>query len=89
MARKCLIERQNKRIKLALKYMERREILKKAGDKEALAKLPRNSNPVRLRNRCPVTGRGNGYIRKFGMSRITFREHASRGQIPGVTKSSW
>jgi len=89
MARKCLIQRQNKRVKLALKYMKKRQELKKAGDWEGLSKLPRNSNPVRLRNRCLVTGRSRGYMRKFGVSRITFREYASKGQIPGVTKSSW
>jgi small subunit ribosomal protein S14 len=89
MARKCLIARENKRMKLAMKYAKRREEYKKSGDLEALAKLPRNSNPIRQRNRCPVTGRGRGYMRKFAMSRITFREHASKGQVPGVTKSSW
>lgn len=89
MARKCLVARENKKLKLVLKYAQKREEYKKSGDFEALSKLPRNSNPIRLRNRCPVTGRGRGYMRKFAMSRITFREHASKGQIPGVTKSSW
>lgn len=89
MARKSLVARENKRMKLALKYAQKRQMYKEAGDYDALAKLPRNSNPIRLRNRCPITGRGRGYMRKFAMSRITFREHASKGQIPGVTKSSW
>ncbi|MCC7289314.1 30S ribosomal protein S14 [bacterium] len=89
MARKALIQRELKRQKLADKYQEKRAALKAAGDVEGLAKLPRNSNPVRLHNRCAVTGRSRGYMRKFGLSRITFREEASRGNVPGITKSSW
>ncbi|MBP9827180.1 30S ribosomal protein S14 [Candidatus Saccharibacteria bacterium] len=89
MARKALIEREIKRAKLAQKYAVRRAEMKAAGDFEGLAKLPRNSNPIRTRNRCEMTGRSRGYIRKFGLSRITFREYASKGQIPGVRKSSW
>ncbi len=89
MARKALIQRELKRAKLADKYAVIRAELKAAGDFEGLAKLPRNSNPNRMHNRCEVTGRSRGYIRKFGLSRITFREYAAKGQIPGVTKSSW
>lgn len=89
MARKALVERERKRARLAAKYAERRAELKAAGDYVGLAKIPRNANPIRQRNRCEVTGRSRGYLRRFGMSRITFREYASRGQVPGVTKSSW
>lgn len=89
MARKALVQREIKRQKLAVKYAARRAELKANGDVEGLAKLPRNSSPLRQRNRCAVTGRSRGYMRKFGLSRITFREEASRGNIPGVTKSSW
>ena len=89
MARKALIQRELKRQKLADKYAVKRAELKAAGDLEGLSMLPRNSNPVRLHNRCSVTGRSRGYIRKFGLSRITFREQASKGNVPGVTKSSW
>ncbi len=89
MARKALVQREIKRQKLAIKYAARRAELKANGDVEGLAKLPRNSSPLRQRNRCTVTGRSRGYMRKFGLSRITFREEASRGNIPGVTKSSW
>jgi len=89
MARKALIQRELKRQKLAAKYAEKRAQLRAAGDLEGLAKLPRNANPNRQRNRCEITGRSRGYIGKFGLSRITFREYASKGLIPGVTKSSW
>ncbi|MFO0955074.1 MAG: 30S ribosomal protein S14 [Candidatus Saccharibacteria bacterium] len=89
MARKALIQREIKRAKLAEKYAVRRAEMKAAGDLEGLAKLPRNANPIRQRNRCELTGRSRGYIRRFGLSRITFREHASKGQIPGVRKASW
>lgn len=68
---------------------EKREALKKAGDWEALQKLPRNASPVRIKNRCSVTGRARGYMRYFGLSRQQFREMARRGEIPGVKKSSW
>ncbi len=71
------------------KYAEKRAELKAAGDWEALDKLPRNSSPVRVRNRCKLTGRPRGYIRQFGISRVTFREMALAGKIPGVTKASW
>lgn len=89
MARKALVQREIKRAKLADKYADQRAALKAAGDLDGLAKLPRNSNPNRQRNRCEMTGRSRGYIRKFGLSRITFREYASKGQIPGIRKSSW
>lgn len=71
------------------KYAEKRAALKEAGDWEALQKLPKNSSKVRLHNRCLLTGRPRGYIRQFGISRVTFREMASAGLIPGVTKASW
>ena len=89
MARKCLIARNNKRIKLAKKYAEKRAALKANFDSEGLQKLPRNSSAVRIKNRCSFTGRAKGFLRDFGMSRITFREHANKGHIPGIKKSSW
>lgn len=89
MPRKSLIERDKKRDKMIDKYAEKRELLKAAGDWEGLALLPRNSSPTRRNTRCAVTGRGKGYMRKFGLSRVEFREQASKGNIPGVTKSSW
>lgn len=89
MAKKSALARNAKRQRLAAKYAERRAQLKAAGDNEALQKLPRNSNPNRIKNRCSETGRPHSYMRKFGLSRISFREHASRGEIPGVTKASW
>ena len=89
MSRKSIIARHRKREKLVEKYAEKRAALKEAGDYRALALLPRESSPVRLKNRCRLTGRPKGYIRKFGISRVTFREMASAGKIPGVTKASW
>lgn len=89
MARKALIARQKKREKLVAKYAAKRQALKEAGDYQALALLPRNSSPVRLHNRCMLTGRPRGYIRRFGISRIMFRELALKGKIPGVKKASW
>ncbi len=89
MARKGLIAREAKRQKLVDKYAELRKELKAKGDWEALQKLPRNSSPVRLRNRCTVTGRPRGYYRKFGISRLVLREMALRGELPGVKKASW
>jgi len=89
MARKSVVARQAKREKLVAKFAEKRAQLKKDGLWEELDKLPKNSSPVRLRNRCKITGRGRGYIRKFGISRLVFRQLASDGKIPGVTKSSW
>ncbi len=89
MARKALIQREKKRDAMAAKYAAKRAQLKAEGDLEGLAKLPRNANPIRHHNRCAQTGRSKGYIRDFGLSRITFREQASKGNIPGLTKSSW
>ena len=74
---------------LVAKYAEKRAALKAAGDYEALQALPKNACPVRMHNRCKITGRPKGYIRQFGISRIQFREMASAGLIPGVKKASW
>ena len=81
--------REVKRQKLVDKYAEKRAALKAAGDYAALQKLPKNASPVRLHNRCKLTGRPKGYMRKFGVSRINFREMAGKGFIPGVKKASW
>ena len=81
--------REIKRQKLVEKYAEKRAALKAAGDYEALQKLPKNASPVRLHNRCKLTGRPKGYMRQFGISRVTFREMANQGLIPGVKKASW
>ena len=89
MARKSLIARERKRERMVAKYAERRATLKAAGDWEALDALPRNSNPIRLHNRCGLTGRPKGYMRKFGLCRVKFREMALNGKIPGVRKASW
>ena len=89
MARKALIARNLKRIRLSKKYEAKRKALKAAGDSEGLQKLPRNSSPTRIKNRCFVTGRAKGFLRDFGMSRIVFREEARKGNIPGIKKSSW
>ena len=89
MARESIKARERKREKLVARYAEKRKALKAAEDWDGLDKLPRNSSPVRLHNRCKLTGRPKGYMRKFGISRVTFREMASEGKIPGVTKASW
>ena len=89
MARKCLIARQEKRERLVNKYAKLRKELKEKGDYEALQKLPKNSSPVRLNNRCMFTGRVRSYYRKFGISRLVLREMALRGEIPGLKNSSW
>ena len=89
MARKSLIARDEKRRKLYEKYKAKREELKANGDYEGLHKLPKNSSPVRLKNRCMFTGRSRGFHRKFGISRLVLREMALRGEIPGLKKSSW
>lgn len=81
--------REVKRAKLAEKYAAKRALLKAEGNYIALSQLPRNSSPIRQRNRCKITGRPRGYMRQFGISRITFREMASQGLIPGVRKASW
>lgn len=89
MARKSVIAREEKRRHLVEQYAEKRKALKEAGDYQGLAKLPRNSSPVRLKNRCKLTGRPRGYIRRFGVCRNKFRELALSGKIPGVKKASW
>lgn len=89
MSKSSIIARQTKREKLVKQYAERRQKLKESGDYQALSQLPRDSSPVRLRNRCLVTGRPRAYIRMFGLCRIKFREMALQGKIPGVTKASW
>ncbi len=81
--------REVKRKKLVDKYAEKRAKLKAEGDYVGLSRIPRNSNPIRLHNRCSLTGRPKGYMRQFGISRITFREMANMGLIPGVKKASW
>ena len=89
MAKESMKAREVKRQKLVEKYAEKRAALKAAGDYEALQKLPKNASPIRMHNRCKLTGRPKGYMRQFGISRVTFREMANKGLIPGVTKASW
>jgi len=89
MAKESMKAREVKGAKMVERYAEKRAALKAAGDSVGLQKLPRNSSKIRLRNRCKLTGRPRGYIRQFGLSRITFREMASDGKIPGITKASW
>ena len=89
MAKKSVIARQKKREAMVEKYASRRAALKKAGDYEALQRLPRDASPSRLRNRCQITGRGRAYIRTYGISRIIFRDMARAGKIPGIRKASW
>lgn len=89
MARSAVIARQKKRERMVAKYAEKRRRLKAEGDWEGLQKLPKNASPVRLHNRCALTGRPRGYMRKFGISRVMFRELALQGKIPGIRKSSW
>ena len=89
MAKKSMIARDKKRLALIEKFSEKRATLKAEGDLDALQKLPRNSSPSRRKNRDMLEGRPRGYMRRFGMNRIRFREEASKGNIPGVTKSSW
>ncbi|MFV0345141.1 MAG: 30S ribosomal protein S14 [Bacteroidales bacterium] len=89
MAKESMKAREVKRAKLVAKYAEKRAKLKAEGDYVGLSKLPKNSSPVRLHNRCKLTGRPKGYMRQFGISRINFREMASSGLIPGVKKASW
>lgn len=89
MAKKSLIARERKRARMVAKYAELREKFKKEGNWEELDKLPRNSNKIRLHNRCQLTGRPKGYMRDFGICRVIFRKMANEGKIPGVTKSSW
>ena len=89
MAKKSWIARQKKRERTVAQYAARRKALKAAGDWEGLQKLPRDASPVRLHNRCRLTGRSRGYLRRFGLSRIAFREMALAGLIPGIRKASW
>ena len=89
MANESVKARQRKREKMVAQYAEKRAALKAAGDWQALDQLPKNSSKVRLKNRCQLTGRPKGYMRYFGLSRVTFRDMALSGKIPGVTKASW
>lgn len=89
MARKAVIARERKRARLVAKYADLRKQLKEEGRWDELDKLPRNSNPIRLHNRCRLTGRPKGYMRDFGICRVMFRKMANEGKIPGVTKASW
>ena len=89
MAKESMKARERKRERTVAVYAERRKALKEAGDYEALQRLPKNASPVRLHNRCKLTGRPKGYMRTFGISRVKFREMANAGLIPGVKKASW
>ena len=89
MAKKSIEARQRKREKTVAKFAEKRAALKAEGNNAALAALPRNASPVRLKNRCQLTGRPRGFMRHFGLSRVIFRDMALQGKIPGVTKASW
>ena len=89
MAKESMKARERKRERLVQKYAKKRQALKEAGDYEGLQKLTKNASPVRLHNRCKITGRPKGYMRTFGISRVLFRKMANAGLIPGVKKSSW
>ncbi|MFT6191340.1 MAG: small subunit ribosomal protein S14 [Polaribacter sp.] len=89
MAKESMKARERKRERIVAKYADKRKALKEAGDYDGLQKLPKNASPVRLHNRCKLTGRPKGYMRQFGLSRVTFREMANQGLIPGVKKASW
>ncbi len=89
MAKKSSIARDEKRKRMILKYAAKRAELKAKGDYDGLSKLPRNSSPTRWKNRCKISGRPRGYLGFFGISRIDFRQLASKGQVPGIRKSSW
>ncbi|WP_185872025.1 30S ribosomal protein S14 [Blattabacterium cuenoti] len=89
MAKESVKARQKKRERMVIKYANKRKMLKKSKNYELLQKLPRDASPVRLRNRCSITGRCRGYMRKFGVSRIVFRNLVSQGLIPGIRKASW
>ena len=89
MAKESMKARERKRARMVEKFAEKRARLKAEGDWEGLQKLPKNSSKVRMHNRCSITGRPKGYIRQFGISRVTFREMANQGLIPGVKKASW
>lgn len=89
MAKESIKARQRKREAMVAKYAAKRAALKEAGDQAGLDKLPKNASPVRLKNRCQLTGRPKGYMRYFGLSRVMFRDMALNGKIPGVKKASW
>ncbi len=89
MAKKSVVARGKKRERMVAKYAERRALLKAEGRYEELDMLPRNASPVRLHNRCQLTGRPKGYMRRFGICRVAFRKMALEGKIPGITKASW
>ncbi len=89
MAKEGIKARERKRERMVAKYADKRAALKAAGDYDALDKLPKNASPVRLHNRCKLTGRPRGYMRTFGISRVTFRQMALDGKIPGIKKASW
>jgi small subunit ribosomal protein S14 len=89
MAKESIKARERKKEAMVARYAAKRAALKAAGDYLGLDKLPKNASPIRLHNRCKLTGRPRGYMRKFGISRVTFREMASQGKIPGVVKASW
>ena len=89
MAKESMKAREVKRKKMVEKYAAKRKALKEAGDYQALQKLPKDASPIRMHNRCKLTGRPKGYMRTFGISRVTFREMANKGLIPGVRKASW
>lgn len=89
MSKESIKARELKRIRMVEKYAEKRKELKEAGDYVGLQKLPKNSSPSRVRNRCKLTGRPRGYLRQFGISRVMFRKLALEGKIAGVTKASW
>lgn len=89
MAKKSQLARNIKRARMAERYAAKRAAFKAAGDYEALQKLPKNACPVRIKNRCSITGHAKSYMRQFGVSRQQFREMARRGELPGVTKASW
>ncbi len=89
MSTTAIVARNSKRKRMVEKYLERREAMKKVGDFEGLQKLPRNSSPTRVRNRCFATGRGRGVYKKFGLCRNVFRQLALEGKIPGIRKASW
>ena len=89
MAKESMKAREVKRKKMVAKYAAKRKAFKEAGDYQALQKLPKDASPIRMHNRCKLTGRPKGYMRTFGVSRVTFREMANQGLIPGVRKASW
>jgi small subunit ribosomal protein S14 len=89
MAKESMKARERKRERLVAKFAEKRKALKEAGEWEELQKLPKSSSKVRLHNRCQLTGRPRGFMRQFGISRVTFREMALSGKIPGIKKASW